>query len=143
MNRILKKTAILLVIGIISGIVLALFLKLIQILTNSTAFVLLFEVGYIPFLNELKPIWLAETIFHFSTSSLSIIVLYWLLSLKQMERNIWAYIALICAGSTALFLLTIFSDKTPAVTDYPALVYWVGAHFLFAGTAGLLIRKWV
>lgn len=138
-----KKVVKLFIIGTISGIVLALFLKLIKIWTGDRAYDLLFDVSYIPLLKKMRPVWPAELLFHFGTCILSFGILYILLAYRQMEKNLIAYIVIIAAGSAALFYLTIFSGNTPAVTDGAAWFYWVTGHFLFSLTGGLLIKKWI
>lgn len=133
----------LMIIGIVSGIVLALFLRIIQQLTGSKAYHLLFDVSYIPFLKSLRPVWLAEGIFHFCTCMGSIIALYFLLCIKGWEQNITAYLVAIGAGSAALYPLTLLAHHTPALQDYASWFYWILGHALFGITTVLLIRKWI
>lgn len=139
----LKKIFRLMLIGIISGIVLALFLKFIEKITGSKTYHLLFDVSYVPLLKQMHPIWLAEGIFHFTTCMGSVTALYFLLRLKAWEQNTNAYLIVIGAGSAALYPLTILAHNTPAVNDYAALFYWVLGHLLFGLTTALLIKKWV
>lgn len=84
----MKKLATLTGIGIISGIVLALFLKIIKSTTGNNVYDLLFDTSYIPVLNELSPTWLIESVFHFTTCILSIIVLYYVLRFFHMEKKL-------------------------------------------------------
>lgn len=48
----------LIVVGIISGVILIIPLKIMYEVTGNTAYVLLFNFDYIPVLNKLKPVWL-------------------------------------------------------------------------------------
>lgn len=140
--RRLKKASIFICIGMISGVVLALFLKIVEITTGNIVYYLLFDVSYVPLLNQWKPVWLIELLFHFGTCIISIALLYKLLTFIQMERDLRVYTLVIGAGSAALYFLTYFSDKTPAVTDYYAWFYWIVGHVLFSLTAGIFI-KWL
>ncbi len=139
----MKEIGKLMGIGMVSGTVLALFLKLIQFLTGNKAYRLLFDVSYIPFLKNLKPVWLARGIFHFGTCIGSIIVLYELLSPFKWQKNMSSYLLIIGVGSTALFFLTLLAEDTPAITDFYAWTYWVLGHLLFSWTTVILIQKYV
>lgn len=139
----MKKLAKLTAIGIISGIILALFLKIIKSTTGNNVYDLLFDTSYIPVLNELSPTWLIESIFHFTTCILSIIVLYYVLRFFCMEKNFLPYFLTIGLGSGVLYFLTLFSVKTPPITNLAAWMYWVIGHALFSVTAVYLIRRWV
>lgn len=139
----MKKSAILISIGIFSGIVLALFLKITQLLTGNQVYYLLFDTEYIPVLQNLRPIWFIETAFHFTTCIISIAVLYKLLSFFNWEKNILIYILVFGVGSAILYFLTIFSEKSPPVTNISAWIYWTIGHLLFSITAGVLIKKWI
>lgn len=137
----IKKIGTLMIIGFVSGIVLALFMKLVEILTESKAYRLLFDVSYIPGLKNMHSVWLAEGIFHFSTCMGSIVVLYEILRLKNWQKNLWAYVIPVSLGSAALFTLTLLAENTPALTDYVSWLYWVIGHFFFSLTAVFLIKK--
>lgn len=130
-------------IGMVSGSLLAFFLKLIQLLTANRAYHLLFDVSYIPLLKKLKPVWLSGGIFHFGTCMGSIIVLYEVLSLFRMEKSIFSYLIVIGTGSAILFILTFFANDTPGITDFSAWIYWVLGHLLFALVTAILIQKYI
>src|SRR5699024_575800 len=130
-------------IGIIAGIVLAAFLKMIQLLTGNKAYVLLFEVDYVPILQHLYPVSVVQFAFHFGTCILSVIVLYFFLRFFHLEKTVVAYVAFIMIGSSILYLLTMLSPKTPDVTDMFALGYWVIGHGIFSFVTGVLVKKWM
>lgn len=142
-KRYMKRLGTLAAIGMISGIVLALFLKIIELITANQVYYLLFDTSYIPILNELYPIWLIEVTFHFTTCVISIIALYYLLRYIQLEKSIITYVFVIGIGSGLLYFLTLLSEKTPHITDIATWIYWIVGHALFSLTAGYLIRKWV
>lgn len=130
-------------IGVIAGVVLALFLKIIEWLTGSTVYYLLFHVDYVPLLKSLSPVLLVEVGFHFGTCILSVFVLYAILHLIHLEKSITAFTVPILLGSGVLYFLTAFSVHTPAVNDWAAWIYWVIGHGLFGVTAGWLIQRWM
>lgn len=130
-------------IGMVSGTVLALFLKLVELLTANTIYHLLFDVSYIPFLKNFRPLWLIRGIFHYGTCMGSIIVLYGILSLFNLQKSLYSYLVVIGAGSAVLFILTFLAKNTPAITDYSAWLYWVLGHLLFGWVTALLIQKYV
>ncbi len=130
-------------IGVIAGIVLAVFLKIIEWLTGSTVYYLLFHVDYVPLLRSLSPVSIVEVCFHFGTCMLSVLVLYAIFRLFHLEKSIAAYTILILLGSSLLYFLTMFSAHTPAVNDWAAWSYWVIGHGLFGVVVGVLIRRWL
>lgn len=139
----MKKAALFILIGIISGIILALFLKIPELLWNIEAYNLLFEVSYIPILNQLHPVWLIEGLFHFVTCISSLWILYYLLAYFKRETQLSTYILVIGIGSALLYFLTIFPYNTPSITDYTAWIFWVLGHGLFSLTGWYLIQKWI
>src|SRR4051794_1325342 len=120
MIRVLKLT----VVGIIAGIILAGFLKIIQLLTHNDAYILLFNTDYIPLLNQLHQWSVVGIVFHFVTCIASVIGLFYILKALEIEYNLLAYILVYSAGSAMLFSLTALSEKTPSLTDFPAFIYW-------------------
>lgn len=130
-------------IGLISGLILAVFLKFLEIWTGSLAYRLLFEVNYVPVFNRIYPRYVAEIIFHFSTCIFSIVILYNILKLKNWEKSVTAYLIPIGIGSSALFLLTLWAHHTPEITDYKSWVFWIIGHVLFALSAVTMIKKWI
>lgn len=139
----MKKVNIFIGIGIISGIILAGFLKIIELLTGNEVYYLLFDTSYIPLIKTFHPTWLIETIFHFATCMISIYALYHILQPFHLEKSAIAYIVIFGFGSSILYFLTIFSTKTPPITNLEALMYWTIGHILFSLTAVGLIRGWV
>lgn len=139
----MKNIVKLAVIGIIAGIILALFLKIIQSLTNNQAYNLLFNTDYIPFLNELYPKYLVEVLFHFITCIMSVIVLFYLLKLFNLQFKLMPYILIYTAGSSILFPLTALSERTPDLSDYSAWIYWIIGHMIYSVIVAIMINKWI
>ncbi len=128
------------IIGFVAGIILILPLKLMLELTGNTAYVLLFNFDYIPVLNELKPVWLFGCIFHFATSIASVIFLFYILKIRNLQYTILYYVVVYTLGGAALFFLTALSDQPPAATDKIAWLYWTIAHAIFGTAVGLMIK---
>lgn len=139
----LKEAVRWILIGLASGIVLAAFMKIPQLLWDVTAYNLLFEVSYIPLAKQLRPVWLIQGIFHFTTCILSLAILYHLLAYFQKELRLMYYIVIVGAGSSVLYFLTLFADNTPSITDPVAWVLWSLGHVLFSLTGWFLIRTWI
>ncbi|MEI3606315.1 hypothetical protein SPD48_11470 [Pseudogracilibacillus sp. SE30717A] len=139
----MKNIVKLAVIGIIAGIILALFLKIIQSLTNNQAYNLLFNTDYIPFLNELYPKYLVEVLFHFITCIMSVIVLFYLLKLFNLQFKLMPYVLIYTAGSSILFPLTALSERTPDLSDYSAWIYWIIGHMIYSVIVAIMINKWI
>lgn len=139
----MRKVVRWILIGLISGLVLALFLKTPQLLWQIQAYNLLFEVSYIPLLNQMNPVWLIQGVFHFATCIFSLSILYYLLSYFKKETQLVYYIVIVGIGSTLLYFLTLLADNTPLITDYVAWLFWILGHILFSLTGWFLIRKWI
>lgn|SRR5690554_1512595 len=137
------KAVLWILIGLISGLVLAIFLKIPQLLWQVDAYNLLFEVSYIPLLNQMRPVWLIQGIFHFATCIFSLCILYYLLAYFKKEMQLVYYIVIVGIGSTLLYFLTLLPDNTPPITDYVAWSFWTIGHVLFSLTGWYLIREWI
>lgn len=137
MKQLLKLTAI----GIISGTVLILALRIVLELTGNTAYILLFNFDYIPLINDLKPVWLFGYIFHFVTCIVSVIALFYILKPRGLHKDILPYVIVYTFGGGALFFLTALSHKPPAADDGMAWIYWTLGHAAFGYVVGTLIKK--
>lgn len=138
----LKQLLRLIVNGIMSGILLILLLKVVQVSTGNQAYVLLFNFDYIPVIQDLRPVSLYGFLFHFVTCVASVVVLYYLLKLIKRERTILPYVFVYSIGGGILFSLTALSDQPPAFHDFAAWVYWTAAHAVFGVSVGLLVKHW-
>ncbi len=139
MKNVMKLTAI----GVIAGIFLAAFLKFIQLVTNNQAYNLLLNTDYIPLLNELHPKTVIGFIFHFVTCVASVVILFYLLKIVNLSYKMMPYIIVYTLGSSILFPLTALSERTPALSDYFAWLYWVLGHALYSLFVAIMIKKWM
>jgi len=130
------------IIAIIAGTVLAGFLKVVQLLTGKQAYVLLFNMDYIPLLKRVDTIFGVGYLFHYTFCIVSVLALYYFLRVFQVEKKMIAYIVIYTLGSAILFSLTALTEKPPNVTDYLAWAYWSFAHSMFGIVVGFLVRVW-
>lgn len=138
----MKRPFRLTIIAIIAGTVLAGFLKVIQLLTGKQAYVLLFNMDYIPVLKHVDKILGMGFLFHYTFCIVSVLALYYFLKIFQVEKQIIAYIVIYTIGSAILFSLTALTEKPPEVTDYLAWAYWSFTHAIFGIVVGILVKKW-
>lgn len=133
----------LILIGLVSGTVLAAFLIGVYLLTSNEAYYLLFNVDYIPILKDLQPKIVIEITFHYLFCVISVVGLYFILSLINRERRLLYYVAVYALGSATLFFLTGLSTHTPACTDGAAWIYWSIGHVIYGFFVGFLIEYWI
>src|SRR5699024_3921253 len=105
-GRRLRSATTFISIGMISGIILALFLKIIELTTGNIVYHLLFDVSYIPILNTWKPVWLIEVLFHFGTCIVSITMLYYVLIFFYLLIILHLNIIVIGVCISILYFLT-------------------------------------
>lgn len=132
----------LILIGLISGVVLAASMKIVQLVTGSQAYALLFNYDFIPGVNQWRPVAVVGVAFHYLTCVCSVVVLFYLLKRFHREKHLLPYIITYTAGGGILYFLTALSEKPPAASDFEAWFYWTAGHGLFSLTAGLLIKHW-
>lgn len=139
MNRLVS----FMMIGVIAGTILAGFLKVIQMLTGIQAYSLLFNMDYIPLLRRVDTVFGMGYLFHYTFCVVSVLGLYFILGIFQLEKNMIGYIVVYTIGSAVLYTLTGLSEKPPSISDYLAWSYWSFGHALFGIAVGFLIRKWL
>lgn len=137
----MKELPKLTLIAVVAGTVLAGSLLLIYALTGNMAFYLLFNVDYIPVLKSLQPRLVVEIVFHYLFCVASVVVLYYILRVVNLEKRVLIYILVYTGGSGILFYLTIFTSAEPAYTDLMAWVYWTAAHGIYSVIVGMWINK--
>lgn len=138
----MKRFIKLLSTGMVAGFVLAFFLGSIQLLTYNQAFLLLFNMDYIPLIKDLNPGWGMGIAFHLLTCIVSVVALFYILKNFRLERSIIAYLTTYTVGGGILFSLTALSHSPPAITDFSAWGYWTLGHALFSLVVGILIKYW-
>ncbi len=130
------------IIGIISGAVLAEVLRLLFLTTKINAYNLLFNFDYIPLIGKYSDTssWTGMS-FHYFTCIGSVIVSYYIFKIYKLEKNILPYVILFFIGSLLLYFLTKLSPEQPAWNDWQAFISFGGAHLLYGLVVGSLIKS--
>lgn len=130
--------------GLISGLVLAAFLKVTELITQFKVYTLLLNVDYIPYINTFAFPELIEVGFHLIVSIALAVCLYLLfvhLKITSRKQIIVTTTAACFIIGIALFPTTTFSDKTPDFTSIPSFSYWMAGHFSYGCILGYLLVK--
>lgn len=130
--------------GMIAGLVLTLFLKVIQFMTGYKVYTLLLNIDYIPILNVFKFPEIVEVIFHLIVSVVLATVL--ILILRQLPTISSITIIALCIFVSFIigglyFPTTIFSERTPPLSSLPSFFYWMVGHVLYGSILGILFSS--
>ena len=130
--------------GLLSGIFLAVFFKIIERATHLKVYTLLLNVDYIPVINQYHFPEIIEVAFHLVISILLSISLAFVLYSKRASRRktiiSWCTAVCLLIG-LLLFPTTALSDRTPPITSMPALSYWLVGHGLYGVMLGCLFAR--
>lgn len=126
----------------IAGIVLAGFLNIIQSLTGNHAYILLFNMDYIPVLKQWNDVPGIGLIFHFATCIASVVVLFYLLKPNRMHEKFLPYFLTYTIGGAILYSLTALTEIPPKLTDVSAWTFWTLGHGIYGVIVGLLMKYW-
>lgn len=127
--------------GIAAGILLGLFLKIIEHITTLKVYTLLLNVDYVPVLKELKLPELIEFALHLVISVLLSILLAIFLKSKNWSRGrSLSWVSLVCLTvGLLLYPTTVLSNRTPELIDLAALLFWLVGHLLYGIALGWLL----
>ena len=131
------------VAALVSGVVLGLFLKIVEYVTDTRVYTLLLNVDYIPVLKDYHFPEGIEFSFHLIISLLITSCLFILrnrLNWTNTALLVYSTISQLVIGCV-LFPTTILSDRTPAITDALAFAWWLIGHILYGLIVGILLRK--
>lgn len=120
--------------GLLTGIFLTFFFKIVQYITGYKVYELLLNVDYIPLINRFYYFELVEVFFHLVVSAiLSIILSFIVLRLKitSLKLIFPFYIGTCLLIGLSLFPTTAFSTRTPPISSMPSLLYWLLGHVLY------------
>ncbi|MBB4825628.1 hypothetical protein HNO89_002864 [Sporosarcina luteola] len=135
----MKLISKLVVIGILAGAALAGLLELVYAATGNEAYVLLYNVDYIPLLNRWDSSIFVGIAFHFAFCVASVVGLYFILCLFHLEQRILPYFLTYTVGSGILYFLTALTEKSPAANDAEAWLYWTVSHAVYSLIVAALI----
>ncbi|MFC4321200.1 hypothetical protein [Litchfieldia salsa] len=132
------------VIGTISGIILGLFLKLIETLFGVKVYTLLLNVDYIPLLKDFTLSELIEFILHLIISLILAVVILFIIRFYDWNNcQIVVRVTVISLIiGIALYPTTALSSRTPELTSIPAIFFWLIGHVLYGLVlSGLIVIK--
>ncbi|WP_110112399.1 hypothetical protein [Bacillus sp. CGMCC 1.16541] len=131
-------------IGFISGSVLGLVLKLIEMITNKKVYTLLLNIDFIPIIGEVHWPESIEFFFHLLIAFIIGILFVYVvkrLTIQSWRRLLVTSIFLTLPTIPLYFPLTILAIKeTPAIDDFVSISYWTISHLLFALTLAASYR---
>jgi hypothetical protein len=129
--------------GIISGIIMSVFLKVIEELTHLRVYTLLLNVDYIPLLKRVtsnKPL---ELILHLIVAvivSVGWFVVLQKINLTKQKSRISTIMMAMCIG-LLLYPSTIMSERTPSLSSFPSLGFWLLGHLVFGILLSLFYKR--
>lgn len=131
-------------IGLVTGIILAIFLKSVEVLLGYKVYTLLLNVDYIPIVKDYQFSEAIEVFFHLVVSVVLCILLVIALDKStDFIRNRVVYFSFLINTAIGLLLYptTSFSDRTPSFTDAVSLSWWIAGHALYGVVVGMLLKK--
>jgi hypothetical protein len=131
------------VAGTVSGLFLGIFLKVVEVVTNLKVYTLLLNVDYVPILNQYS---LHESIEFGIHLIISIFLsLFLTLFLTKKTWNSTTKFSFVWFISTVIGVLlyptTSLSSRTPDITNFAALSFWMIGHVLYGLILAVLLRN--
>jgi ABC-type anion transport system duplicated permease subunit len=129
--------------GLISGVLLAVFFKVVEKATNIKVYTLLLNVDYIPLIGSYSLPEFIEVGFHLI---ISVVLTIFILTIVEMKKISPKNILLFCILLNVfigifLFPTTVLSDKTPSITSVSAWAYWLIGHAIYGMILGYSFRR--
>lgn len=123
--------------GLISGFLLGMLYKIIEIQWGVKIYTLLLNVDFIPLIGGIKWPEYIEFIFHLAVSALIGILYSYIIEKKGVSlsfmQQIWAALLIIIPAIFLYFPLTVWAIKeTVSPKDLFGFLLWGGGHILFA-----------
>ncbi|MFP3884751.1 hypothetical protein U8V97_04705 [Priestia filamentosa] len=129
--------------GIISGIIMSVFLKGIEELTHLRVYTLLLNVDYIPLLKRVTSNEPLELILHLIVAVIVSVVWFVVLQkinlTKKKSRTATIMMAM-CIG-LLLYPSTIMSERTPSLSSLSSLGFWLLGHLIFGMLLSLFYKR--
>ncbi|WP_249869401.1 hypothetical protein [Oceanobacillus saliphilus] len=127
------------IIGMIAGLILGGFFKLIEQTTGKKVYVLLMNIDYFPIVGDWTLSGGEEFVLHMIVSVALVFVIYFLFRKKDIHIKMAPYIIVNTLIGALLYLTTALSERTPEITDQSAFAYWLVGHMLYGFVVWLLI----
>lgn len=133
----------LILIGFVSGVILAGVMKVIRLITGNKADILLYNMDYMPILKKWSGMWITGVLFHYVTCIASATVLFYMLIPFGWEMEVWPYVLVFTAGGGVLYFLSMLTETPPASNSFSSWFYWTLGHGIFGLSVGFLIQWWI
>ncbi|MHC8515141.1 hypothetical protein [Sporosarcina sp. ITBMC105] len=132
------------IVGIVAGLLLALFFKVVEERTSHKVYTLLLNIDYIPVLNTVQFPEIVEVGFHIIISIAVCLFLFLFTRFKKITQS--RRIIRFCVFVNVLIAIlyyptTLLSERTPAFTNLWALVFWIIGHIGYGWIVGVLLTK--
>ena len=127
--------------GLISGIVLGLFLKLVQSITSIKVYTLLLNVDYIPILKEFKLFEVVEFGLHMVISiGLAFVLNFYIIKKSLGKEALHRFVIRVSLiVGLLLFPTTLLSERTPPITSAYAFLFWMAGHWIYGLVLGRVL----
>lgn len=124
--------------GLVSGIVLGFFLKLIQFYTNLKVYTLLLNVDYVPILKNIQLTEMFEFGLHLIISIMLAFILNVYINRKGLKTTaIYRFVLKVSLiVGVLLYPTTMLSDRTPSIMDAYAFLLWMAGHGIYGVVLG-------
>ncbi|MDT9721214.1 hypothetical protein QVE09_20125 [Paenibacillus sp. ClWae2A] len=120
--------------GILSGVVLGFFLKMIQTYTGEQVYTLLLNIDFVPGLPPTLPEIIEFSLHLIVSVVIGIFYLWWV---RHSGRPMFKGIMLGAVSSLLYIPLSQLSSRVPDLYDVSAILYWIVGHLLFGIMLGL------
>ncbi len=133
-------------IGIFSGILLGLILKLIEEMTSVRVYTLLLNIDFIPFIGDKQWSEPVEFMFHVIISIAIAFAFVYLLNrlpIRDSYLQLFVLSFFLCSPTIGLyFILSLLAhQQVPAWNDWEAFTYWTIAHLFYMWLLPVLYKK--
>ncbi|KYG28637.1 hypothetical protein [Priestia endophytica] len=129
--------------GIVSGTIMSVFLKVVEELTHLRVYTLLLNVDYIPLLKRVTSNEPLELIPHLIVAiivSVGWFVMLQKINLTKQKGRIATIMMAMCIG-LLLYPSTIMSERTPSLSSFSSLGFWLLGHLVFGILLSLFYKQ--
>lgn len=129
--------------GVVAGVVLGLFLKAVEWGTQVKVYTLLLNLDYVPVLQRYAFPEIVEFGIHVGISvGLSVVLGLYMRYRKFAAEQVVRFVVLVSlVVGVLLYPTTALSERTPALTSVPAVIFWLTGHGLYGWVLGWLVRR--
>ncbi|QBP41588.1 hypothetical protein [Paenisporosarcina antarctica] len=133
-------------LGVVSGILLGLLLKLIESITTVRVYTLLLNIDFIPIIGGIAWGETVEFIFHVLVSIVIAFIFVYLVIRLRIEKSFTKLLFLsfiLCLPTFFLYFLlsSLAIKEVPAWNDWLAFTYWSVAHLFYVWVLPVLYKK--